>query len=245
MATPTLVQHSAFCGSDGNLFTAFKCLMPNAVLSGNLVIVAILTRIAGGGGINPTIADDKSNTYTAGPTITTSTNKKLHTFFLWNVTNGPRIWTISYTGTGESMDGCAISEYYNVQTSSNPLRTNSTTTNAGGANPTLTSAALTPTTGDLLWYFGFLDDTTQADTYLTEMTSWTPDSANGMRLLHGDLRLFHAVQDKIASSGSSQTNTLAAAGATDGWAVAVLDFISAAAGTAPAVGAVHVIKTQH
>src|SRR5712691_3989515 len=179
--------------------------MPNVVLSGNLVIVAILTRIAGGGGINPTIADDKANTYTACPTILNAGgNKKLHTFYLWNVTNGPRIWTISYTGTGESMDGCAISEYYNVQTSSDPKRTSSTNTGASAANPTLTTTAITPTIGDLLWDFGWCDDTTQADTFAAEMTSWTPDAANGMRLLHGDLRLLHASQDKVATSGSSQ-----------------------------------------
>jgi hypothetical protein len=161
VATPTLVQHGAgpnTTGSPGEPIDGYRFRLPNGSLAGNALCFAIhhhqndLVTVA--------ISDDRSNAWTTGPVNTDTFNSyTIRTFFALNVAANTRLITATFTGgTLQHVSACG-SEFYNVATAaaldgSNSFSPGSGTTFTNWATGSFTTTAA----GDLIWYFGVVQD---------------------------------------------------------------------------------------
>lgn len=241
-ATPTLVQHASFSGSEGQNITAYNARMPNAVLSGNLIVVGIAETITGSTP-TPTVSDDKSNTYSTACSATFG-NRKAWIFYAFNVTNGPRIVKFTWSANAQP-EQIGISEFYNVDTSS-PFDVCS---NASGSTPDtqLTAGSLTTAVdGELVWSFDIQDDTSYAAQFANEMTSWTPSSnaTCAFSILHADLKQLHSANYCIESTHGTHTYNVVVQNPSNNWATLTAAFKSATAGSAPGAG-IHIDRVYH
>jgi hypothetical protein len=250
MATPTLVQKVSYCGTDTNLVTQFTCRLPNPVLSGNMILLAISTNTAASGGAvtgPSSVTDDQSNTYTQFGTGSAGTNRKLSIWYLLNCTNAPQKLIINYSGGGGAIDTAFALEYYNIATSS---ATDGSALNTGTPAPIASGNHTTTADGDLILHFGVLDDTGIATTYTGatgELSSFTP--ATGFRMLYAEIRQFGFIQDQVQTTHGTNSYSVSVSygtsGATTNWVSFAVAFKNAAAGTAPTPGHIHIIGAMH
>src|SRR6266704_3468180 len=119
MATPTLVQHKYLSSTQENGNT-FKITLPNPSLGGSATQgdssnnLLVLSFTADAGAAISSITDDKSNTWTAGPTAnSTFANTKL--YYAAGAAQGTTVITIVFTAT-QGQFHAEVTEYYNVAT---------------------------------------------------------------------------------------------------------------------------------
>lgn len=235
MATPTLVQHVATSmgGWDhytsgnftftGQLYTIVYFYLPTPPLPGNLCIAAIFSSNQQ----TWTLADNLSDTWTAGPTATdTANSNNIQTWYLPNSPSGIYLLTLTCPSTGNAAPYLRFSEYYNIALTS-PLDTSSHTTNAS-ATATFSAGSLTPTvSGDLIWYFGVQDSA------YPFMGSPTFTAGSGFTLLDADNVQGGACQDQVYNSTTAINPAVTVSSNTYQYAAVALAFKSAAAGTVP------------
>src|SRR5271154_4490001 len=111
--TPTLVQHVA-TGMDRYPVTNLRIPLPNPAGSGNAIILGI--QFHNSGSVS-SVADDKSNTWVAGPTVTNgNSSQRMSLYYALNVKGGTQSITVTFSGLG-STNGypqAVASEFYNV-----------------------------------------------------------------------------------------------------------------------------------
>src|SRR5580692_6060313 len=113
-AVPTLVQHVAGA-MDQNPASALIIHLPNPVQAGNCLIAGV--QLHQFGGITVSVADDQSNTWIAGPTIT-SNSALVSLFYVVGAAAGTSRITITFHGTNPVNPQAVVSEFYNVATAS-------------------------------------------------------------------------------------------------------------------------------
>lgn len=213
MPNPVEVQHISFSNAQGNTTTLTKYPLPNAVLSGNLVVIFLNV----GGGNTPTsVTDDKSNVYTLGPSV--DVGQKLSIYYKANVTNGPSRIDIAWSPAAP-WTNIAVSEWANIATST---PTDGSTTNSGSGTAMTAGSITTGTAGDLI-LSAFVQTTTS-----TKINSFTAGS--GMSLLSADVEDMLAVQYQIQVSAGA-INPAMTQSPTNSWVGAVIAFKQASAGT--------------
>lgn len=87
-------QYQAASGN-GTSTTPVTVSLPSPSLAGSTLVLGVTT----GDGFAPTITDDKSNTWTTGPTQLTSGNASVYSFYKRNATAGTQVITASFGGT--------------------------------------------------------------------------------------------------------------------------------------------------
>lgn len=237
MATPTLVQAVATGMSSfthGYVFNygspnnddcnTWNMSLPNNTLASNLLVVVILSTepTAGAWGVT----DNKSNTWTAGPTYTDTTNGNLiSAFYCAGSTAGVNLLTFTLTSSGTAQGVCALfSEWYNVATSAALDGSN----HNNGTSASWTAGSITPTvSGDLL--LSFAEQVTAADPWNQTITAMTGGTWS---LLQAQRQLGYASQFEVYNSTTAINPTITA-GASTGFIALCMAFKSAAAGTAP------------
>lgn len=142
-ATPTIVQKVKFGGAS-NATTLRNWPFPNAVLSGNTIIVVLQCNNAQ----TPTVSDDQSGTYTIiQNTDDTGNSQRALLAYRLNVTDGPSVIKVTFTGGGNSYLTGAIFEFYNIASASATDGSNGGT----GTGTTRAPGSMTTTTdGDLI-----------------------------------------------------------------------------------------------
>lgn len=237
MATPTLVQAVATEMSSwthGYVFNygspnnddcnTWNMSLPNNTLASNLLVVGILSAqpTAGAWGVT----DNKSNTWTAGPTYTDTTDgNMISAFYCAGSTAGVNLLTFALTSSGMAQGVSAVfSEWCNVATSAALDVSNHNT----GTSASWTAGSITPTvSGDLLW--SFAAQVTAADPWNQTMTAMTGGTWS---LLQANRSIGYASQFEVYNSTTAINPTITAA-ASVGFIALCMAFKSAAAGTAP------------
>jgi hypothetical protein len=164
---PTLVQHVSAGRDQTSLAVAsLKVFLPNPSLSGNALILGVECDAAFD--TIGTIADDKSNTWVAGPTISTG-GQTVAVFYILNATAGTSVITIPFSHVGGAIDSISAvcSEFSGVQTSGAIGPTGS----VSSATPVNITLSGSPTSGDLVWMWGA--DIATLDPSLTSITKGT------------------------------------------------------------------------
>ena len=152
MATPTIVQHVVGPPQDSvpssGATATFTLGLANPSTSGNFLLLIL---IGNNGQTISSVTDNKSQTWTAGSSITTGTNLNGFIYYFPNTAAGVTTLTITWNASGPTFTQYAVSEWFNIAASS-PIRltwtnegTTATTSWAAG------SATQTPTSGDLIY----------------------------------------------------------------------------------------------
>ncbi len=231
MATPTVVQRWAGCGTEGQLITVYKIRLANAILSGNCAMIMIGQY----SGPDPTITNYTQRVKQAG------TNNTIYIFDRNNITDSQQTITINW-GSNANVDRVAACEFRNIDTSATPTDGTSGTTGANGTTMT-TGSLTTAVDGDLILTFVVQDDTSTATSVAGEQTSWVPQAS--VTLLHADIARFHCGAYQIqATHGTNTLNVATQSGNGAGWISATVAYKNAAAGTAPAAG-IHIDGVIH
>lgn len=117
MGVPALVHHYSAPMVQGNSVDSLICRLPFAVPSGCLVVVETNNAHEATNNV-PTITDDiGGNTYTAGPSDDNN-NQVLSAFYCPNVTNGPRVFTATWSTNAKPYAQMWVTVYMNCATSS-------------------------------------------------------------------------------------------------------------------------------
>jgi hypothetical protein len=227
-AVPTLVQHVAGA-MDQNPASALIIHLPNAVQSGNCLIAGV--QFHQFGGITVSVADDKSNTWIAGPTMT-SNAVLVSLFYVVGAAAGTSRITITFHGTNPVNPQAVISEFYNVAT----VGAADGTSAGASASPVTAGGFTTSTPGDLIYQYGV--DVTSPGAY--NGGSLAPGS--NFTLLSADRQVGAVAQYSVQSTAGAITPTFTAS--THTWASASIALKSASAGTAPAAG-IRIVHIQH
>lgn len=152
--TPTLVQHVGSTTNDNNGIAgnAFTFTLPNVVGAGNCLILGISYPYSGSRTV--ALSDSSGDTWpSAAITTTDSSNLAQKIFVLPNATSALHTITLTFD-TAIKPVAYAISEFYNVATSSPVDGTHGT---ASVASPNVSAGSYTPTTnndangGHLIW----------------------------------------------------------------------------------------------
>lgn len=152
--TPALVQSANQQDCTATTHTSFAATFGNTVGSGHTV--AGYTIWAPGTPGNPTVTDDKGNTYTV-QNVTYDGHTESHAFYAINITNSPKTITATYPGA-EGFVSISISEFSNI--ASFDVGTAATQVSPGtGANAITSGSKTTTANGELVYgavsaYFG-------------------------------------------------------------------------------------------
>jgi hypothetical protein len=227
-AVPTLVQHVAGA-MDQNPASALIIHLPNAVQAGNCLIAGV--QLHQFGGITVSVADDKSNTWIAGPTIT-SNSVLVSLFYVVGAAAGTSRITVTFNGTNPVNPQAVVSEFYNVATAS---AADGSSANAS-TSPVTAGGFTTSAPGDLIYHYGV--DVTSPGAY--NGGSLSPGS--NFTLLSADRQVGAVAQYSVQSTAGAITPSFASS--THTWASAAIALKSATAGTAPAAG-IRIVHVQH
>ena len=251
-ATPTLVQHIASStnpiGISGNAGNDFRFTLPNAVGTGNCLVLGIsygwsATRTV-------TVTDDNGNVWPATPaaTVTDRNNLTSSIFVLPNAQAGRTRVTVTFDSTLYNFQ-YALSEFYNVDATSpfnGSSASSSTTTTKGTTN--LSSGIFTPAAnndaagGNLIWtYFA-----SNSDGSSHTVTNWT--AGPGFRPLHSDIG-WHDQGMPTASEYTVQATQAAidpsisvTSGGADTYNAVSLALKAAWAGTPPSPDGIRIVR---
>jgi hypothetical protein len=231
---PTLVQHVA-TGMDRYPVTNLRIPLPNPTGSGDALILGI--QFCSSGSIS-SLADDKGNTWVAGPTVTNSNaSQRMSLYYALNVKGGTQNITLTFSGLG-STNGypqAVISEFYNI------AQVSAADGSSGNATSRTAGSITTTTTGDLIYHWGvdFSDTNGNGGNY--NGNSITPGF--GFTLLSADLQVGSADQYEVLSSTGSINPTFTATGSAT-WGSLALALKSGNAGTPPPSG-IRIVHVQH
>lgn len=228
-AVPTLVQHVAGA-MDQSPASALIIHLPNVVRSGNCLIASV--QLHQFGGITAAVADDKSNTWIAGPTVT-SNSVQLSLFYVVGAAAGTSRVTITFNGTHPVNPQAVVSEFYNVATASAVDGSSAQAT----TSPVTSGGFTTTAPGDLIYQYGV--DTTSQGAF--NGGSLAPGS--NFTLLSADRQVGAVAQYSVQSAAGAINPSFTASG-THTWASASIALKSASAGTAPPSG-IRIVHVQH
>jgi hypothetical protein len=192
---------------------------PNPTQAGNCIVVGIQSGTSVSGA--PTVADDKTNTYTLGPDIVGGQRVTLR--YALNVAAGTQKITVSYTGASPAFDQVVITEWMNVATASAADGSNKHAT--GNTSPATTGSFTTAVDGDLIISF-FCDETTGPPTAITGYTAGT-----GMTLITANNVVGSAMQYGIQTTHGAINPSITFAGGSDSMVGVGLALKSAASGS--------------
>jgi hypothetical protein len=232
--TPTLVQHVA-TGMDRYPVTTLRIPLPNPTGSGDALILGIQFRNSGS---ISSVADDKGNTWVAGPTVTNSNaSQRMSLYYALNVIGGTQNITVTFSGLG-STNGypqAVISEFYNV------AQVSAADGTGGNANSRTAGSITTTTAGDLIYHWGvdFSDTNVNGGAYNGSGIT----AGSGFTLLSADLQVGSADQYQVQSSAGSINPTFTATGSAT-WGSLALALKPANAGTRPSPG-IRIVHIQH
>lgn len=247
-ALPVLVQHVASASNLLGLGLSgdnFKIPTPNAVLSGNILVLTLNYPHAQ----TPTITDNNGNTWPASPSVSADNgvgNYVLGTFVLPNARAGQTTLTVSF-GSSINPFQYTLSEFNNIALAS-PV--NGTSSAAGAHGAALNTGSFTPGNNDaaggnlILSYFGPGAATS------AHPTDWVPGS--GFALLDADIYdgdnngFPHASQWRVqTTSGAINPGITATGDSTNAYNCVSLALKCAVAGTAPAATGIRIVKLIH
>lgn len=194
LTTPTYVQGNIRSFGSG-ASTSLAVTLPNNVGSGNLVIVSFG---GAGDGIEVTVTDDKSNSYSL-VSKTTAGGYTWASFYALNITNSPKIVTASYGSS--SYITMVVDEFSGIATS-NALDGYAINGNQTGVNTTngITSTAITTTAdGDLI--YGSVVNLVGSST-LTKTSTFTQAQVSGQ-----DFNTEYRIQSTKGSVAATWTGT--------------------------------------
>ncbi len=232
--TPTLVQHVA-TGMDRYPVTNLKIPLPNPAGAGNALILGIQFQSSGS---VSSVADDKGNTWVAGPTVTNSNaSQRMSLYYALNAIGGTQNITVTFSGLGSTngFPQAVVSEFYNVAGVS-------AADGSSGSATSRTAGALTTTAaGDLIYQWGvdFSDTNVNGGAYNGSNIT----AGAGFTLLSADLQVGSADQYQVQSSAGSINPTFTASGAAT-WGSLALALKPASAGTPPPSG-IRIVHIQH
>ena len=232
--TPTLVQHVA-TGMDRYPVTNFKIPLPNPAGAGNALILGI--QFHSSGSIS-SVADDRGNTWVAGPTVTNSNaSQRMSLYYALNVIGGTQKITVTFSGLGSTnaYPQAVVSEFYNV------AEVSAADGSSGSATSRSAGAITTTAAGDLIYHWGvdFSDTNVNGGAYNGSGIT----AGAGFTLLSADLQVGSADQYQVQSSAGSVNATFTATGAAT-WGSLALALKSASAGTPPPPG-IRIVHIQH
>jgi hypothetical protein len=242
-ATPTLVQTlSSFVNESEEGFTGnpFHISFPNTTLVGNLLIMEVSADFVTGRTI--TIADDASggsNTWTLAKSVNTPSGTGGTITSIYYVPNSKPCKQITITFDKAVFDGhFSLAEFYNVAMSS-PVRT---TNGSSTGTTTISSGAVVPTAGDLI-YMCMIDSAGQnANRNVTQITKST-----GFTFMTCGIQWGYCTQYQISTGSVSVNPTIAVGGSGDTFNCITVVFIPAttSSGTAPPSSGIRVLGIQH
>jgi hypothetical protein len=225
MALPTFVQGAAGASSLGETQTTYTLNLPNKVLSGNAVIVAVVI----GSPETVTVTDDQGNTYTQEVTNNDG-NADIFIFVALNITNSPRQIILSPNGA-DYVDAVAL-EFYNIATSS---AVDKTFSNSGSGTTVTAGSQTTTVDGDLIFQFA-VQDGSAAGQIWTEGSGWTGQLATPFipsKFAQTQVQTTHGAINPTCTNNNSDT-----------WNSIGIALKSASAGTAPSSTAIRVVRYQ-
>jgi uncharacterized repeat protein (TIGR01451 family) len=239
-STPTLVQHVAG-GMDNNYATTLTITLPNAAGAGNALLLGV--RFNGLGSVT-SVADDRGNTWLAGPTVTNSSSSittRMDLYYALNVAAATQTINITFAGLGgptgnNAYPQAVISEFYNVASVSalDGSRANATSRTTG--------AITTTVPGDLIYEWGV--DVSAIDyNYGIQFNGSSITAGPGFTLLSADLQTGSADQYMVQTVAGNVSPTFTASG-TDTWSSLAIALKSALAGTPPPLG-IRIVHMQH
>ena len=233
-AVPTLVQHVA-TGMDRYPINTLTIQLPNPVRAGNCLILGVQFNSAGS---VASVADDKGNSWRAGPTATNGPfSKRMNLYYVLNAIAGTQTIRVNFSGLSSTpgFPQAIVSEFYNVATANafDGSAANSTTRTAG----TITTTA----PGDLIYEWGASLSSSNVNGGAFNGTSIT--AGTGFTLLSADLQVGSGDQYQIQPSAGPITPTFSASGSAV-WGSVAIALKSATAGTPPPPG-IRIVHLQH
>jgi hypothetical protein len=239
-AVPTFVQHVAG-GMDNQFVTTLTLTLPNGAGAGNCLILGV--RFSGAGSI-ASVADDKGNSWQAGPSVLNSSvnpSTRASLYLATNVVSGTRRVTITFAGLGGPSGSLAfpqavISEFYNIALASALDGSSSSATSR-------TTGSITPSLGNDLVYEWGVDVSAIDPNYGTLFNGTSITAGVGFTLLAADLQTGSADQYEVQPTTASITPTFSASG-TDTWSSVAMALKSCTCGTPPPNG-IRIVHIQH
>jgi len=223
--------------SNGGIYTM---KLPGWSVGGTTLAVFFSSGVATGSTCAYSVADDQSNTYTAGPTSTDSTNTRFaYAFYAPNTTAFVhRIYITNSCGAAVIYFSPIVVEISNVAVS--PADGAGNGHAVGTASTTLTAGSITPgTNGDIL--FMYVANTTATTTL------YSPGSQSGITwaLLRADTnRVGQALQWGVQATAAAINPTMSMAGSGSGYVAVTMAFKPAYSGNTPPPG-IRIVGSQH
>ena len=237
---PTLVQHVGG-GMDAQFVTTLTLRLPSGAGAGNCLILGV--RFNGGGSVS-SVADDKGNTWQAGPSVLNNNfnvSTRASVYYVTNVAAGTQTVTVTFASLGgpngsNGFPQAVISEFYNVAGTS-------AFDGSSVSASSRTTGAITPSVaGDLLYHWG-LDVSAIDVNYGSLFNGSSITAGSGFTLLSADLQTGSADQFQVLPTTTAVTPTFAASGS-DTWASVALALKPCTCGTAPGAG-MRIVHVQH
>lgn len=241
MAVPTEVQHVASGTPQQEVGNAFVINLPNAVLSGNCLILSVMHEFSAGRTV--TITDDNGgNTWTKiiqkDSSLGNATEMSLRVYVALNVVAGTKTITVTFDTAIKSV-WVKLGEWYNVATSS------ATDGNVGSITataPIVTAGSFTPTTdGDLIYFCG--GDIQGGNDYSGALAS-KYNIGSGFTWLSIDVRDSSFAAFKVQATAAAINPTAQITQSADAYLTAAIALKSASAGTAPSATDIRVVRIQ-
>ncbi|PYN89534.1 MAG: hypothetical protein DMD87_05345, partial [Candidatus Rokuibacteriota bacterium] len=231
--TPTLVQHvqGAKTGAAASA-SKIDVSLPNPTGAGNCLIVSVMANASSA----LSVSDDKSNTYTAGPSITDpATGQTGVLFYALNVAAGTVKITISFAAGGGTSATVIVSEFFNVATAAAADGSSS----ALSATPVNAGSITTTADGDLIYYAAF-DSSSAGRTSPLSFTAGADFTLLATDVLDGSM-----AQYRVQGTRGVINPSMTVSGATtDRFITLAIALKSGAAGTAPGTG-IRIVRIQH
>ncbi len=228
-ASPTLVQTVSTASTQLNTLSSLKIQLPNATLPGNCLIVAFQTDTTSG--LSVAVTDERSDTFTAGPTQ--GGNQNLRLYYALNISAGSTSVTLTFSGGTPGFVAGVVSEFSHIATSA----ASDGTCAAGGLGTSIACGAFAPSTsGDLIYQYAVQDSDS------IPIKSFT-QGASPFALLHADILDSQAAQYQVQASAASINPTITMSPSFH-WGTLGIALKSAAAGTLPPPG-IRVVHVQH
>lgn len=243
--SPTLVQHVS-CPNSGAIGSGingamsstpdYKCPLPELTQAGNALVLGLFSNNANSA--TYTVSDDKSNTWTLGPSATDSSGNTIRIYYALNIAANTHMVNIHLSALTNGFLAVSISEFYNVATSA---AIDGSSCNASASSGTsITAGSFTPTSGDLIWQFAADANSVRVSPFIIGSQSNITWAFLGTDIHDGD-----ASQYGIWS-GSGAINPTFTAGTSEPWDSCAIALKQASAGNAPTKSfrIVHMLHAQ-
>jgi len=223
-SVPTLIQHVTTSSNydPSELGNNFKVHLADPALANNCVILGI--RYPDATGRTVTIADNRGNTWLAGPTVANN-GIRSRIFYVTGVAEGTRDITVTFDARLSGFQA-QISEFYNVAVN---FALDGSSGSATSSNPAIVAGSLTTSVpGDLVYNYVATNDFGATITGIT--------AGSGFTLLSADRLRASAAQYKVQSQAGAVTPAMTVTSASGSMNSLAIALKAATAGTPPAPG---------